>query len=1117
MNTALSLLRIKLILSLALYLFYPNISLAQKSSSASGIWDFTYTVEELKMELKGTLTITGQVGRLTGIILFNDMDNASPIYKMNEVAFTNNTLGFLITEGAFAPMKADLRLSDGRLEGHMTLEIPWYDNYKGSGTFIATQQSAGAIVDHAQIIKNLDDKTLLQGKKFYNQVCAACHGTDGTSSLSTARSFNKDEFKFGADPHSMWKTIINGAGQMGAQRWLLPEDAYAVVQYIREELIKGNNPQSYFQITEDYLKQLPKPTLDPEQLEKTIRDEALSGSQQYGQLYYSDHLGNYGHALYSQLKGHASSALTVKLAENIYLSYNVQRMSTSAAWKGSFDLRKSKYQLYRGEDEPMVDGEEIPGFDRMHWSFKDRFQQLENLVSDRTPYPAKWLDFHGHYQYGDNTILSYSIVGREILEMPSAELLDNSPVIQHTFTIAPGDSWRKIVLGSLGERRTRSIKEGVFTLNNVKAPEGLPEKEWTNPENSLIVTSTGDQDIKQFFAAGVQGDTEGMHWIVEPNHQMALFIPPSNKKQLIRVHRFSGKNIQDLENFANFLSNSKTQPIPDPNDFTKGGARLWNETFTLSGQLDVGVPHYDPVHYGKENQSAPENQVKIPENYPYVVDRIPLPFDNPWNSWMRPSGLDFFPDGRLAISTYLGDVWIADGIDSDLDQVKWQRIATGLYDPFGVKIVNGEIYVTCRDRIVRLKDLNGDGETDFYESFFADTDVSRIPVQAFNYSLQTDSKGNFIYSKGGQYTNDDEPGHVIRVTPDGKSQQSLAIGFRAPNGVTIGPKDDIYVSDNQGNWGPANKINLIREGEFYGYIPSIRAHDTQPGRTEYSMRPPLAAANYPEDILPETFEEPIIWLPQEFDNSPGNGAWTPKEWGPLGDRLIHTSFGKGWVYQVLIQKLDSTTQASVSALPFQFDAGIQRARVNPADGQYYVAGITGWDDSFATKYGSLDRIRYTGGEGFFMTEVNVRKNGIEIVFNQKINEDIARQLENYRIEQWNYRWTEQYGSAHWSIRNPEQEGQDTVVVKGVEISENGKKLLLLISSADLQPVDQMRIELSLESESKQLYQDTMYMTIHKVPVVTPSIKINYTWILGILSAVILIIIRWLLFRKKSSV
>ena len=125
----------------------------------------------------------------------------------------------------------------------------------------------------------------------------------------------------------------------------------------------------------------------------------------------------------------------------------------------------------------------------------------------------------------------------------------------------------------------------------------------------------------------------------------------------------------------------------------------------------------------------------------------------------------------------------------------------------------------------------------------------------------------------------------------------------------------------------------------------------------------------------------------------------------------------------------SVAQSAVSALPFQFDAGIQRARINPADGQYYVAGITGWDDSFAVKYGSLDRVRYTGGDGFFMDAVNVKSNGIEITFNKKLNPKIAAQKDNYNVHQWNYLWSERYGSENWSVKNPTEEGQDAITIE----------------------------------------------------------------------------------------
>ena len=54
----------------------------------------------------------------------------------------------------------------------------------------------------------------------------------------------------------------------------------------------------------------------------------------------------------------------------------------------------------------------------------------------------------------------------------------------------------------------------------------------------------------------------------------------------------------------------------------------------------------------------------------------------------------------------------------------WQRIASGLFQPLGLKVRDGPIFVCCRDQIVRLHDLNGDGETDFYECFNNDHQVT---------------------------------------------------------------------------------------------------------------------------------------------------------------------------------------------------------------------------------------------------------------------------------------------------------------------------------------------------------------------------------------------------------
>src|SRR5699024_7298488 len=121
-----------------------------------------------------------------------------------------------------------------------------------------------------------------------------------------------------------------------------------------------------------------------------------------------------------------------------------------------------------------------------------------------------------------------------------------------------------------------------------------------------------------------------------------------------------------------------------------------------------------------------------------VVDQIPIPFDNPWGSWMRLSGIDFFNGGkRAAVSTWNGDVWVVSGIDDSLENVRWKRFASGLFYPMGLAIVDGKIYVTERSQLTRLHDLNGDREADYYENVNNDGIV--YPM-AHSLELQVDSE-----------------------------------------------------------------------------------------------------------------------------------------------------------------------------------------------------------------------------------------------------------------------------------------------------------------------------------------------------------------------------------------
>ena len=135
------------------------------------------------------------------------------------------------------------------------------------------------------------------------------------------------------------------------------------------------------------------------------------------------------------------------------------------------------------------------------------------------------------------------------------------------------------------------------------------------------------------------------------------------------------------------------------------------------------------------------------EKGPYVVDTITPPFDNPDKILFRFGGHDFFSNGDITVCPIDGDVWRFSGIDSKLGTIHWRRLATGLFQPLGLKIVKDKVHVLGTDQITRLHDLNGDGEADLYECF---NNGCRIGKHVHEYAtgLETDPEGHFYYVKG---------------------------------------------------------------------------------------------------------------------------------------------------------------------------------------------------------------------------------------------------------------------------------------------------------------------------------------------------------------------------------
>jgi len=483
---------------------------------------------------------------------------------------------------------------------------------------------------------------------------------------------------------------------------------------------------------------------------------------------------------------------------------------------------------------------------------------------------------------------------------------------------------------------------------------------------------------------------------------------------------------------------SSVKQLPDLSASCKGGPARWTPALVTAGAL------------GKEEG-------------PYVVDTLTLPDANPWRSWLRVTAHDFFSDGRIAISTWSGDVWVVSGVDDGLATLRWKRFATGLYEPLGLRIVDDQIYVLGRDQITRLHDLNGDGEADSYENF-NNLGVTMASYHAFHYDLQTDRAGNFYYLVGGNHVDPEIPLHncLLKVSKDGSTIESLATGFRATNGMAIGPNDEITCADNEGNWIPTSRLNWVKKGGFYGFV-------SDPGHTN-------AAHPAPKRGEPEP---PLCWIPKAQDNSSGGQVWvTSDRWGPLRGHLLHTSYGTASLFHVLPQAVGETMQGAVVQFPLKFASGIMRARFSPLDGQLYVSGLRGWQ-SVSARDGILNRVRYTGKPLHTVLEMKVSRDAIALTFTDPLDPETAADADSYAIQQWNYLWSEKYGSPDLSVADPKKKGRDTVDVKSAKLSADGRTVTLEIPG--LQPVMQLGMRARVKAAGGSAVSVDLYGTIHRVP------------------------------------
>lgn len=496
---------------------------------------------------------------------------------------------------------------------------------------------------------------------------------------------------------------------------------------------------------------------------------------------------------------------------------------------------------------------------------------------------------------------------------------------------------------------------------------------------------------------------------------------------------------------------------------------LWSGLTALLGLwMAIGA-----VSAGAQDVSAPD---AVTEADYYAITPLPIPDD----IVLEVGGMAALPDGRLAVSTRRGEVWMIENPTMEGDEAPhYRRFAHGLHEPLGLAYRDGALYTHQRGELTRLRDTNGDGVADRYDAIHTWPLAGNYHEYSYGPMILPD--GDLFVTLNLAWVGQGASlapwsGWALSVSPEGEVTP-VAAGMRSPAGFGTNAEGDIFYAENQGDWVGAGRISHVERGDFLGHPASLR----------WSDRPESPLALAPEDVpdtgapMHEVVERvpnlklPAVWFPQGIMGISTSDILvdsTGGAFGPFEGQLFVGDQGQSKVMRVFLEEVKGAYQGIVFPFRSGFHSGVLRLSWG-ADGSL-LAGMTnrGWSSTGEASYG-IDRLQWTGKMPFEMKEVRARPDGFEITFTQPVDRALASNPANYQITGFTYHYHSSYGS--------DVVGRQSAPITAVQVADDGQSVRIAADSLRAGYVHEIRLGDVTSASGVPLLHDAGYYTLNRIP------------------------------------
>ncbi len=456
----------------------------------------------------------------------------------------------------------------------------------------------------------------------------------------------------------------------------------------------------------------------------------------------------------------------------------------------------------------------------------------------------------------------------------------------------------------------------------------------------------------------------------------------------------------------------------------------------------------------------------------YSVTSVPMPE----GAVIEPGGIELLPGDKVAVGTRRGDIWIVEGAHTDPLHARWTLFAQGLHEILGLSWRDGWLWVTHRPGVDRVKDSDGDGRADVFETVSDAWGISG-DYHEYAFGSRPDKDGNMwaVLCLTGSFTSETPfRGWCVRVTPQGEMIPT-ASGVRSPGGIGENPQGDMFYTDNQGPWNGSSSLKWLKPGSFVGNPEGNKWYPKAPGMGERPPNPNTKSRWVVERERVPQLVPPAVFLPHNKLGQSSSGIaadTTGGKFGPFAGQMFVGDQCYSNVSRVFLEKVNGLYQGAAFPFRWGFASGCVPLRMAPDGTLFYGGTARGWGSRGGKDF-SFEVVKWTGKVPFEVHEMRAKKDGFEFTFTQPADPKTLADPASWKVSQYTYIYQSDYGS-------PEVD-QSTPIIKGIDVAPDGKSARVHLSQMIKGHVHEFKLAGVKDAAGQPLVHDMAYYTLNEIP------------------------------------